>query len=363
MRKGSSGRSLQTAILLTMLAAAVLLAGCSASPGSAGQGGVLILPVETIAGVAGTLGNADGSGISASFSSPQAVVGVGTNLYIADTGNGSIRKLDLSTGAVSTLATGFSNPHGITSDGTFLYVCDTGNQVIKRVDPVTGAVTVFAGTVGSIGFANGTGPAAQFNYPYGIATDGTNLYVTDTYNETIRKIVISSGAVTTLAGTALTPGSTDATGAAARFFFPYGIAVAGSSLYIADSSNFMIRQLVIATAAVTTIAGQVLTPGSTDATGLSASFNQPTGLATDGTSLYVADTYNHTIRKMDISSSAVTTFAGQPGIPGGMDGAKYSSNGVYAYAPALFNDPVGVSALSGKLYVADTGNSVIREIQ
>jgi hypothetical protein len=169
--------------------------------------------------------------------------------------------------------------------------------------------------------------------------------------------------VTTLAGTAQAPGSTDATGAAARFFFPYGIAVAGSSLYIADSSNYTIRQMVIATAAVTTIAGQVGIPGSTDATGLSATFDQPTGLATDGTSLYVCDTYNHTIRQVTISSGAVTTFAGQPGTPGGIDGAKYSSNGVYAFKPALFNNPVGVSFLSGKLYVADTGNSVIRQIQ
>jgi sugar lactone lactonase YvrE len=287
---------------------------------------------------------------------------VGNNLYISDTGNGSIRTLDLSTGASSTLAAGFKNPHGITSDGTFLYVCDTDNQVIQRVNPATGAVTVFAGTVGVIGSANGTGPAAQFRYPYGIATDGTNLYVADTYNETIRMIVISSGAVTTPAGTALTPGSTDATGAAARFFFPYGIAVAGSNLYIADSSNYTIRQMVIATAAVTTLAGQVGNSGSTDATGLSASFNQPTGLSTDGTSLYVCDRYNHIIRQVTISSGAVTTLAGQPGIPGATDGAKYSS-GAYAYTPALLNNPVGVSSLSGKLYVADTGNSVIRVIQ
>src|SRR5208282_4205513 len=98
-------------------------------------------------------------------------------------------KIDLTSGAVSTLAAGFNSPHGITSDGTFLYLCDTFNQVIKRIDSSTGTVTVFAGS-GILGNANGIGAAAQFNCPYGIATDGTNLFVTDTYNETIRQIVI-----------------------------------------------------------------------------------------------------------------------------------------------------------------------------
>src|SRR5208282_5357961 len=121
----------------------------------------LSLPVDTIAGVAGSLGSSDGNGISASFSSPEGIVGLGTNLYIADTVNGSVRKIDLTSGAVSTLAAGFNSPHGITSDGTFLYLCDTFNQVIKRIDPSTGTVTVFAGS-GILGNANGIGAAAQF---------------------------------------------------------------------------------------------------------------------------------------------------------------------------------------------------------
>jgi hypothetical protein len=348
---------------LFSLAAALLVAGCSAASFASSGGIVLKLPVDTIAGTAGTLGSADGSGIVASFSTPEGIVGVGTSLYIADTGNGSIRKLDLNTGLVSTFATGFTNPHGITSDGTSLFLCDTGNNVIRSINLGTAAVATFAGTVGAIGSLNGAGPAAQFNSPYGIATDGTNLYVTDTYNETIRQIVIAGAAVTTLAGTALQPGSANGIGAAARFYFPHGIAVVGANLYISDYGNFTIRQLVIATGAVTTVAGQVGTPGTTDATGLAASFDQPAGLTAAGTTLSIADAYNHTIRQMDLSTFAVTTLAGLPRKPGALDGAKYSPSGVYPDAPAQFNVPVGLTALSGLLYVADAGNSVIRVIQ
>jgi hypothetical protein len=169
--------------------------------------------------------------------------------------------------------------------------------------------------------------------------------------------------VTTLAGTALQPGYSDANGPAARFNNPYGLAVVGGTLYIADTSNNTIRKLVIATGVVTTLAGQANgAPGAFDAAGTSASFYGPSGLATDGTGLFVADTSNDTIRKLDLGSTAVSTLAGRPGRPGWLDGDLFSSTGVYKYDPALFNGPVGVCSSSGHLYIADTGNQVIREI-
>jgi len=103
------------------------------------------------------------------------------------------------------------------------------------------AVTTLAGT-GSSGSANGTGTSASFNYPRGITTDGTNLYVADYSNHLIRKIVISTGAVTTVAGTG-SSGSANGTGTSASFNYPYGITTDGTNLYVADSGNHLIRKI------------------------------------------------------------------------------------------------------------------------
>ena len=114
---------------------------------------------------------------------------------------------------------------------------------------------------------------------------------------------------------------------------------------------------------MTTIAGQAGVAGTTDATGAAALFNEPTGVATDGTNLFIADTYNHTIRQMVLGTGAVTTVAGQPGIVGNADGGKFSSTGLYPIPPAMLSHPVGISTGAGIIYVADSGNNVIREVQ
>ena len=120
-------------------------------------------------------------------------------------------------------------------------MADTSNHTIRQVVIATGVVTTLAGTAGSSGSTDATGTAAMFRSPYGITTDGTNLYVTDGDNHTIRKIVIATGVVTTLAGTAGLSGSTDATGTAARFYYPFGITTDGTNLYVADGDNQTIR--------------------------------------------------------------------------------------------------------------------------
>ena len=104
--------------------------------------------------------------------------------------------------------------------------------------------------------------------------------------------------VTTIAGTAGTHGTTDATGAAVRFYLPTGITTDGTNLYVTDGSNHTIRKIVIATGVVTTLACTPGDAGSADGTGTAASFYNPSGITTDGTNLYVADTYNNTIRKI-----------------------------------------------------------------
>jgi len=160
----------------------------------------------------------------------------------------------------------------------------------------SGAVTTLAGT-GSSGSANGTGTSASFYYPVPITTDGTNLYVADKGNHLIRKIVISTGVVTTVAGTG-SSGSANGTGTSASFNSPEGITTDGTNLYVAGNKTHLIRQIVISTGVVTTLAGTGYY-GSANGTGTSASFYYPIGITTDGTNLYVADYYNHLIRKIE----------------------------------------------------------------
>jgi hypothetical protein len=159
-------------------------------------------------------------------------------------------------------------------------------------------VTTLAGLAGSTGSADGTGSAARFTEPYGVAVDSAgNVYVADTYNHTIRKVT-PAGVVTTLAGLARSIGSADGTGSAARFFYPYGVAVdSGGNVYVADSYNNTIRKVTPA-GVVTTLAGLAGSPGSADGTGSAARFTHPFGVAVDSAgNFYVADRDNHTIRK------------------------------------------------------------------
>jgi hypothetical protein len=157
-----------------------------------------------------------------------------------------------------------------------------------------GTVTTLAGS--SSGSTDATGTSASFKNPRGITTDGTNLYVADSGNYRIRKIVIDNGTVTTLAGSS--SGFVDnATGTSASFKKPRGITTDGTNLYVVGD-NHRIRKIVIDNGTVTTLAGSSSGFGD-NATGTSASFNNPNGITTDGTNLYVTDWDNHRIRKIE----------------------------------------------------------------
>lgn len=285
--------------------------------------------VTTIAGKAGDSGSTDGTGAAARFTAPNGITSDGTNLYVVDSGNHTIRKIVIATGVVSTIAgaagkagsddgkgaeASFFFPTGITNDGTNLYV--TSNGTVRKIAIATGNVTTFVGDKNMSGSDDGTGTAARFFNPGGITTDGANLYVTDSFASTVRKVVIATGAVTTLAGKALSSGSMDGTEAAATFNNPVGITINGADLYVADGNNKTIRKINIATAAVTTFAGTTNAIGSVDAIGAAASFNMPHGITTDGANLYVADIFNNTVRKIVIATGAVTTLAGTAGVSG-----------------------------------------------
>jgi sugar lactone lactonase YvrE len=334
--------------------------------------------VTTLAGLARHPGGADGIANAARFNFPfgVAVDSAGT-LYVADTYNDAIRKVT-SSGVVTTfaglggnfgstegigIAARFAGPSGVAVDGSgSVYVADQVNHTIRKVTS-DGVVTTLAGLAGYAGGANGTNSDARFNYPTGVAVDSAgNIYVGDAANNRIRKItpVGSDWAVTTLAGptdsddTETTQGYADGIGNAARFTVPRGVAVdSAGNLYVADTVNSAIREVTPA-GRVTTLAGAAGW-GSKDATGLSAQFYWPSGIAVDNatTNLYVADTYNHTIRKVT-PARVVTTIAGKTGTPGSADGLGHE---------ARFNFPSGMAVDSvGNVYVADTYNNAIRKL-
>jgi 6-phosphogluconolactonase (cycloisomerase 2 family) len=149
----------------------------------------------------------------------------------------------------------FNSPAGIYTDGTYVYVADTGSNTIRQVVISTGSYAILAGsTLGAAGFSNGTGTAALFSAPSGITSDGTNLYVADKGNNVIRKIVISTGVVTTFAGSSTgASGFSNGTGTAALFSAPSGITSDGTYLYVSDTGNNSIRKIGILTIAVATL--------------------------------------------------------------------------------------------------------------
>jgi hypothetical protein len=319
--------------------------------------------VTTFAGSAGVSGFSDGTGSAAIFNNPQGIAtDSGGNVYVADTANNSIRKITPA-GVVTTLAgtegsgtgsqdgTGtnaqFSRPCSVAVDGNGnVYVADTNNQTIRKITPV-GVVTTFVGTAGQIGYADGTGSAAQFNYPQGVAVSiSGNVIVSDSDNDTIRTIT-PAGAVTTLAGAAPMIGDTNGAGSAARFYDPTDAVVDhNGTLYVADYSNSLIRKITAAGVVST------LSDGTNDPTGIG--FSGPEGLALDGSgNVYVADTLNNTIRVVS-STGMVSTLAGTAGRVGSADGTG---------AAASFHFPSGVAVdASGNLFVTDSLNSTIRKI-
>ena len=228
-------------------------------------------------------------------------------------------------------------------------VADSANHQIRKITPA-GVVTTLAGN-GTAGSTDGTGTGAQFSSPGGVTVDlSGNVYVADTNNHTIRKVT-AAGGVTTLAGNSTTSGSADGAGTAAQFFHPSGVALdASGNIYVADSGNHLIRR-VSPLGVVTAIAGSGLA-GTADGTGTAAQFNNPTGVAVDSSgNIVIADTGSHTIRQMT-PAGVVTTVAGLPGYTGSQDGA----NPLFNRPQGVATDA------AGNIYVADTSNHTLRKI-
>lgn len=321
-------------------------------------------------------GYAGGTGAAASFDGGATTDAFGLatdsagNVYVADSDNNAIRKITPA-GLVTTLAgnpdcylSGLDACHidGPVADATFLwpsdiaidkntgniYVADSANHAIRKITPA-GMVSTLAG--GTYGCIDGTGTAAAFNVPEGIAVDPWgNIYVADTGNHTIRW-VLPTGVVVTLAGKCGLTGSANGIGTAARFYYPEGIATDDvGNIYVADTWNNTIRMITPApTAEVTTLAGSPGVFGSGDGFGSDALFNSPVGIAVDiAGNLYVADARNDTIREIT-PGGYVTTLVGQAGNAGFAPGPL----------PGLLDDPRGV-ALYGLTLYTTSADSIVK---
>jgi len=323
--------------------------------------------VITLAGQVLVSGGTNGSGTNALFSDPAALVADSTgNLFVADSQNHAIRRISTN-GLVTTLAgelglagsrdeTGaqarFDSPCGITLDKNGnLFVSDTGNHTIRQITPA-GVVTTVAGLAGQSGLTDATGSAARFNSPLGIAisTNGT-IYVADCGNHLIRAIS-PGGSVTTLAGSPENWGSANGSGADARFNGPVGLVLDNEgNLFVADSNNHTIRRIT-PDGTASTWAGVPGVDGCVDGAAQSAKFSKPAELAIDRrNNLFVADSFNHVIRKItrDRNVSTVTGAAGKWGAADGINGR------------ARFFNPYGLAIQPvGSLVVADAYNELIR---
>lgn len=301
--------------------------------------------VSTLAG-SGNQGQMNASGLLASFNQPTGIaVDAAGNVYVGDAGNNRIR-LVTTAGVVTTLAgsdsTGYTDgpgataaffhPEGVSVDASGnVYVADSGNGLIRKVTP-NGTVSTFAG--------NGIGntPANIFSDPTGVATDASgNVYVANFIDNNILK-VSAAGDVSTFAGTGAT-GAGNGAGSTATFSFPNSVAIdAANNLYVADGVNNLIRKIT-PDGTVSTLAGSGIA-GAADSTGTKASFDGPAGLAVDATgNVYVADSNNNLVRKIT-PDGVVTTVAGS-----GKSGAR---NG---QAVARHNPKILKAAVKKKLAV------------
>ena len=220
----------------------------------------------------------------------------------------------------------FNRPSSIWGNDAALYVTDTGNHTIRKIERTTGEVSTFAGSAEDSGFVDGAREVARFQHPDGIWGDGVNLYVADTGNNAVRRIDLASGAVTTLAG------------AGSGLLSPTGLWGVAEVLYVSDSGNGAIRSIDLRTGSMATLA---------------AGLSSPAGLWGDSAALYVADSADHTIRTVDYATGTVTTLAGRSETAG----SENDTGGA-----ARFNAPRGVWGNASSLFIADTGNQAIRRI-
>ena len=334
--------------------------------------------LRTVAGAGSGFGGDGGPAEDALFRLPRAVaLDTSGNLYIADSANNRIRRVDAETGTVHTVAgtgtSGFStgnggpatdavvpNPQGITVlPSGDLIVGEQGGHVVRRMSADTGVIDAFAGR-GIVGYGGDLGPAGQANLfsPAGVAADRHgNVWIADQFNHRVRK-VDTDGVITTVAGSVQSGDSGDGGPAtAARLNRPLAVAVDSlGRLFIADTGNNRVR-MVDENGVITTVAGTGLQGYSGNGgPGVLAKLDAPAGVAVDGADhVFIADTGNQRIRALDLRTGLIQNVAGT-----GRSG--FNLQGGIALQVNL-DGPTGLFAdASGAVYLADTNNNRILEL-
>jgi sugar lactone lactonase YvrE/predicted secreted protein len=355
--------------------------GTTSLVGSASGPLALFIPgtIKTVAGSAAWIYRGDGlPATSSSIFLPFGItVDAAGNLYIADSSNDRIRKVDATTNLMSTIAgngsVGASGdgglatlasvnlPSSVTIDGAGnIYFADSANNAIRKVDAFTGIITTVAGTLGVQGYAGdgGQATAALLNNPDGIAIDGYGaLYIADTGNNTVRRLDLSSGVITAFAGNHTQAYSGDGGNAtSASLNSPWGVTVSPSGdVYIADQNNHCIRK--VTHQIISTISGGG-TPGFSGdgGAGTAAVLNSPSGVVIDvAGNIYIADTGNNRVRKINAATGIITTVAGNGTETFSGDGGAADGAGMYG--------PYGlVLDGAGDLFIADVFHNRIRMI-
>ncbi|MGZ5383332.1 MAG: thioredoxin-like domain-containing protein [Acidimicrobiia bacterium] len=300
------------------------------------------------------------------------VAGDGKRLFIADTNHHRIIVTDPDSGEVMEIigsgrqgnedgflrTATFNQPQGlaVSDDGSKLYIADTENHLIRMVDFPTGQVSTVAGT-GRKGTFPPTGGAARstgLNSPWDVALDGDELYVAMAGYHQIWVVDLQAGTAEPYAGNAR-ESTVNGPLADAELAQPSGVALDGSGrLYFADSESSSVRWADTdgSDRKVAILAGSdrdLFSFGDEDGLGTAARFQHPLGVAVDGGYVWVADTYNSKIKRIDPQTGEVTTLVGGKGWRNGSD--------------PLFYEPGGIDAANGKLYVADTNNHSVRVIE
>ena len=342
------------------------------------SGNLTLIAGNSRAGYAGD----NGLAINAELNQPAGVAIDGSgNIYIADSLNSVIRMVAPS-GIITTLAgnggTGYTGDYGpatsanmnlpsgiaVNKSGT-LYIADSGNNVIRMV--AGGIITSFAGNH-LPGFAGDTGAAssAEFLNPNDVAVDSSgNVYIADTGNSVIREVTISTGNINTVAGEqSLGSGYAGDGGLAtvAQLWVPYGVAVDSSgNIYISEYGDSRIREVAVSGGKISTIAGNGTYGFAGDgSTAGNAEFADPWGLCVDSSgNIYVADLWNYRIRK--ISNGQISTVAGNGIVNYSGDGGAATKAQLKGPQAVAVNG-TGTSAGAGNLYIADTSNHRVRQV-
>lgn len=317
-----------------------------------------VLLGQVFAGAIGSSGTTDATGNAARFTAPNQLVTDGSYLYVVESA-GNVRRIDIATRQVTTIGN-IGGSDGIATDGTNLYATNKSDCTVRKMRLSDFATSLVAGSAFACSFADapaGPGSAARFYGPSGITTDGTYLYVADYTNNRIRRIEPFTGVTITIAGTG-TAGLLDTAGSSAQLNQPDGVTYYSGKLYVADMLNYRVRTVDLNSGNFTMATLSGSTWGNTDGAAGTAQFKKPHQIAIDGSYGYVTDEDTHSIRRVDLQTGYTTTLSGWEtrttsvvGTGGGLAGT------------AAFRDLYGITSDGKNLFVTDSLDQVVRRIE